>query len=82
MIGENIEITNCSATFGAGITSLSSNVNLNSVKGKNNAVKYDGGFIYQMYGKLSIVSSSFNNNSALNSGAIFVDNNLINYYYN
>lgn len=74
LIGENIEITNCSATFGAGITSLSSNVNLNSVKGKNNAVKYDGGFIYQMYGKLSIVSSSFNNNSALNGGAIFVDN--------
>ena len=72
--GENIEFTNCNATFGAGLTALSSSVTLTSVTGKNNKAKWNGGVIYNMYGSFSIADSSFNNNSAHNGGAMFVDN--------
>ena len=74
LTGDELEFTNCTATFGGAITSLSSSVNLKTVKGKNNKAKYEGGAIYHMYGDFSITSSSFDNNSARNGGALFIDN--------
>lgn len=69
----NVSIINCSATFGAAITSLSSSLTLNQVNAINNSAKYDGGAIYQMYNSATITDSYFSNNYALNGGAIFAD---------
>ena len=72
--GENLKFTDCTATFGSGITSLYSTVNLKSITGKNNIAKYYGGVLYHMYGAYSLSDSSFTNNSARNGGAVFIDN--------
>ncbi len=74
LTGNEIEFTNCTATFGGAVTSLSSTTTLKSIKGKNNKAKWDGGAIYDMYGDISITSSSFDNNTAHNGGALFIDN--------
>ena len=72
--GDYLEIFNSSATFGAAITTLNCDVNLNHVNAENNAAKWDGGAIYHMYGKFSLYQSNFINNSARNGGALFIDN--------
>lgn len=74
MTGDGLEFTNCSATFGAGITSLKSVMTLKAINGENNTAKYNGGVIYHMYGSFSLIDSSFNNNHAHNGGALFIDN--------
>ncbi len=74
MTGDGLDFTNCSATFGAGLTSLNSAMTLKSITGENNTAKYNGGVIYHMYGSFSLMSSSFSNNHAHNGGALFIDN--------
>ncbi len=71
--GNNLTITNCSATFGSAITSLNSTTALVNLNAVNNTAKYEGGAIYQMYNAISISDSTFRNNSAKNAGAVYVD---------
>ncbi|WP_298518538.1 C1 family peptidase, partial [uncultured Methanobrevibacter sp.] len=70
----NIEIVNSSATFGAAITALKSNLTINNLTAKLNNAKYNGGAIYSMYGNVIIGNSSFLNNSAKNGAALFLTN--------
>lgn len=72
--GENLEIFNCSATFGGAIAALNSNVELDYINASDNLARFDGGAVYQMYGKVLINNSMFANNHAKNGGAIFFDN--------
>lgn len=69
-----VNIINSSSTFGAAITALDSNLYLTRLNAYNNHAKYDGGAIYQIYGKNTIQNSNFINNTANNGGAIFLDN--------
>lgn len=73
-----LTITNCSATFGAAITSLKSNLNLNNLTLTGNAAKYEGGAIYQIYGSILLNASKFINNSARNGGGLFIDDVTVN----
>lgn len=74
LTAKDVHIENSSATFGAGITTLNSPVNLNSLTLINNTAKYAGGAIYHMYGSFLLVSSTLNFNSAVDGGALFIDN--------
>ena len=74
MTGTNLNFTGCSATFGAGITSLKSSMTLKSIYAENNTAIYNGGVIFHMYGSFSLITSTFNNNNAHNGGALFIDN--------
>ena len=74
LVADNLDIVNCSATFGSAITALNAKMDINNLNAFNNHVKYDGGAIYQMYGTLLLTSSNFVNNSANNGGALFLDN--------
>lgn len=71
--GSDLEFINCTSGFGGAITLLNSFTDLNNVTAKNNNAKYFGGAIYSMYRSLSIVDSLFDNNSALNGGAVYAD---------
>ena len=68
------DFINCSATFGGAITTLNGDVKLNHVTVINNSAKWDGGAIYHMYGKFSSTNGYYNNNSARNGGALYIDN--------
>lgn len=68
------DFVNCSATFGGAITTLNGDVRLNHVTVINSSAKWDGGAIYHMYGKFSSTNGYYNNNSARNGGAIYIDN--------
>ncbi len=68
------DFINCSATFGGAITTLKSDVKLNHVNAQNNSAKWDGGVIYHMYGMFYSTSGNYNNNSARNGGALYIDN--------
>ena len=70
----DVNITNCSSTFGAGITALNTKLDIDNLNAYNNIAKYNGGAIYQMYSTSLITSSNFINNSATNGGALFLDN--------
>lgn len=72
-IGSDLEIIDCSATFGGAITTLSTDVNLTGISCYDNAAKWNGGAIYHMYGDFTLTDSVFNNNSALNGGALYID---------
>ncbi|WP_407453907.1 C1 family peptidase, partial [Methanobrevibacter sp.] len=74
LIAYNLEIYNCSSTFGGAITSLKSSLNLNNFIGRNNKAKYDGGAIYAMYRSFNMHNSLLENNTADNAGAIYVYN--------
>ena len=69
----NSEFINCSSLFGGAICSLSSDLVLNNVVAMNNKAKYYGGAVYKMYTYFELFESRFENNSALNGGALFVD---------
>lgn len=71
--GQELNITNCSATFGGAFTSLSTTVNINNFNAYNNSAKYDGGAIYQVYGDLKLNNSNFIKNHAVNGGALFLN---------
>lgn len=71
---DDVEISNCSSTFGAAITGLNAQFDINMLYAIGNVAKYDGGAVYQMYGTALITASSFINNSANNGGALFLDN--------
>ena len=71
---ERSDFINGSATFGGAITTLNSEVTLNYVNAYDNSAKWDGGAIYHMFGKFYSTYGNFNNNSARNGGAIFIDN--------
>ncbi|WP_405307016.1 C1 family peptidase [Methanobrevibacter sp.] len=68
------DFINCSATFGGAITALNGDVRLNHVTVLNSSAKWDGGAIYHMYGKFSSTNGYYNNNSARNGGALYIDN--------
>lgn len=70
----NVTAINCSATFGSVITALNSTTAISRLNAINNTAKYDGGAIFQMYNGLTITDSYFENNKALNGGAVFVNN--------
>ncbi len=74
LVAENLDIINCSSTFGAAITGLNAKLDINKLYAFGNTAKYDGGVIYQMYGTSLITASDFINNSANNGGALFLDN--------
>lgn len=73
LICQDSIFTNCTATFGAAITSLSSNITVSNITAKNNKARYDGGVLYAMYSLISINNSIFYNNSAKNGGALYID---------
>ena len=66
--------TYCNATFGGVICDLNSNSTIDSIVTSNNNADYQGGAIYKMYGTMTLTSSSFTSNKALNGGAVFADN--------
>ena len=68
------DFINCSATFGGAITTLNGDVKMNHVTVINNSAKWDGGAVYHMYGKFSSTNGYYNNNSARNGGALYIDN--------
>ena len=68
-----LNISNCSATFGGAITALNSNVNLNSCIFDENHAEFDGGAVFQMYGRNVISGNHFFNNTAVNGGGLFLD---------
>lgn len=74
LVIDDVNITNCSSTFGAAITALNTKLDVNKLNACNNVAKYNGGAIYQMYSTSLISSSNFINNSAANGGALFLDN--------
>ncbi|WP_297981955.1 Ig-like domain-containing protein [uncultured Methanobrevibacter sp.] len=74
LTASNLNFTNCSASFGAGLCSLNSQVSLTNIKGKGNRAKFNGGAIFHMYGTFTLTESEFENNSARNGGALFIDN--------
>ena len=69
----NMNVSNSSATFGAAVTSINSDLDLNNVTLMDNTARYEGGAIYQIYGSLSLNSSRLINNSARNGGGLFID---------
>ena len=69
----NLTISNCKATFGPAVTSLSSMLLLVNFTAENNQAKYQGGAIYAMYSSILIDNSTFANNSASSGGALFID---------
>lgn len=73
----NMSVINCSATFGAAITSLNSTTALSRFTAINNTAKYEGGAIYHIYNGISIINSTFTNNSARNGGAVYADDVMI-----
>ena len=74
LTAEDLQIINCTATFGAAITALNVQLDINNLYAFNNHAMYGGGVIYQMYGTSLLTSSNFINNSASNGGALFLDN--------
>ncbi len=71
---EDLEFNNCSATFGAAITTLNTDVILSKITANDCISKWDGGAICHMYGKFSLMYGVFTQNKARNGGAIYVDN--------
>ena len=69
----NSTITNCSGSFGAGILSLKSDLDLYNLTFWGNAAKYDGGAVYQYYGSLNLNSSNFISNTARNGAGLFTN---------
>ena len=72
--GEDINVSSCSATFGAAFTLLKTSTKIINLNACANTAMYDGGVIYQLYGDLNVTGSQFANNSAKNGGAIFINN--------
>lgn len=69
----DLEMVNCSATFGGAIASLKSNLYLDGFVGRNNSAKYYGGAIFSLFRVLSIENSLLTDNSAWDGGAIYAD---------
>ena len=69
----NVNFTGSCATFGSAVTSLASNLKVESCSFTDNAARYEGGAVYQLYGEISVRNSNFTNNSASNGGAVFID---------
>ena len=79
----NMTAINCSATFGSVVTSLNSTTAIYYLNATDNVAKYDGGAIFQMYNGLTISDSYFENNKALNGGAVYVNSaQVLNLEYN
>lgn len=68
-----VGISNCSASFGGAITSLSSQLNLTNFISRNNKAKYYGGSVYSLYDTFYIFNSTLVNNSAENGGALYAE---------
>ena len=74
LIGEDVNISSCEATFGGALTLLSSQITLTNLYAFNNTARYDGGAIYQFYGNLTLNNSVISFNHAKNGGGMLVDN--------
>ena len=70
---DQTSFTNCSSTFGT-ICQLEGNLNISNSNFTNNSAKYYGGAIYDMYGPIDVTNCRFFYNTALNGGAISIDN--------
>jgi len=69
----NSYFINNSAKLGGAICDLNTNMLLINITAINNSAVYQGGAIYKMYGNLSVLSSNFFNNSAIEGEAIYCD---------
>ena len=70
------------ATFGGAITSIEARLIITNITAKNNRAKYDGGALYAMYGEISLTESTFDNNSANNGGALYIDDMEFDEFFN
>ena len=67
-------VNNNAELFGGAIISVNSTVKINNISGRNNKAGGDGGVIYSFVDKsVSLIGSSFTNNSADKGGAVFID---------
>lgn len=73
IIANYLSISNSSSTFGGAITALNTNLNLTNFNAWNNKAKYRGGVIYSVYGYYIVMNSTFENNTASDGGALFID---------
>lgn len=69
----NSSFENCNATFGGAIAQLESTITVENSTFINNSAKYEGGAIFDIYAKMEVKYSRFNENTAINGAAIFVD---------
>jgi len=77
--GEDLDISQCGATFGGAFALLKSYAKLSNVHAFNNSAIYEGGVIYQIYGNLTVNNSQLSKNHARNGGGLFADDsNLLN----
>ena len=74
LLGSELNVSNCSGSFGGAFTFLSSYVSLANVSASNNVAKYYGGAIYQVYGNLTLNDSKICSNRADNGAGLFVGN--------
>ena len=70
---KDLNISSSKATFGAALTLIESNSNLNNIYLFNNSAKYEGGAVYQIYGNITLSNSKFIDNSARNGGGLLID---------
>lgn len=71
---KNANFTNGYADFGGAICDLNSDLIVENANFYNNTAKYEGGAIYIMYGDISISKCNITLSSALDGGALFIDN--------
>lgn len=71
---KNSNFTNGYADFGGAICDLNSDLIVENTNFYNNTAKYEGGAIYIMYGDISISKCNITLSSALDGGALFIDN--------
>lgn len=76
-IGQDLNISYCSGTFGGAFALLKSYTKLNNVYALNNTARYDGGVVYLIYGNLTIKDSQLLRNHAKNGGGLFVDESYL-----
>lgn len=74
LLGSELNVSNCSGSFGGAFTFLSSYVSLANLSASNNVAKYDGGAIYHVHGNLTLNDSLICSNHANNGAGLFVGN--------
>ena len=71
---KNSKFSNGYGDFGGAICNLNSNLVIDTIDFENHTAKYEGGAIYIMYGDATISNCNIISSSALDGGAVFVDN--------
>lgn len=73
LVANDLEISNCNATFGGAMATLETDVDLTNVDCHDNYARWYGGAFYHMFGNFTLTDSLFSDNSASNGGALFID---------